>query len=242
MTPAERFTKNLLQKFGILIRKYTPGSSEELRRIKLLKHLNIDVVFDIGANRGQYAQGLIDAGYGNKIISFEPLSDAHAKLSAASSGNDNWNAAPRCAVGSQRGETEINISENSVSSTLLNMLDTHVEGAPESRIVSKEKVEVIPLDDMSPEYTSPESRIFLKIDVEGFESEVLAGAQKTLERTSGLEMEISLVPLYTGQKFLLPEVLEYMRARNFLLVSINPGFTDFTTGQVLQCNGIFMKQ
>ncbi|MGZ6554815.1 MAG: hypothetical protein ACXVDV_19660, partial [Bacteroidia bacterium] len=52
MNTFERVTKKIFQNFGILIRKYTPATSEELRRIKLLEYYNVDLVFDIGANKG----------------------------------------------------------------------------------------------------------------------------------------------------------------------------------------------
>lgn len=241
MNNFERVTKRIFQNFGILIRKYNPATSEELRRIKLLQHYQIDLVFDIGANKGQYALGIMDAGYAGRIISFEPLSAVHNELMETSKKYNNWTIAPRCAIGAKREEIEINISANSVSSTLLNMLDTHLDGAPESKIIGKEKVEVRPLDEIGKEYLKSEKNIFLKIDVQGFEQEVLKGAQQLIEKAKGIEMEISLIALYEGQNWLLPQVLEYMESRGFQLRSIMPAFTDHKTGNVLQCNGIFFK-
>lgn len=241
MNNFERITKKIFQNFGILIRKYNPATSEELRRIKLLEHYHIDLVFDIGANKGQYALGIMDAGYKHKIVSFEPLSDAHQALQKTSKGFPNWTIAPRCAIGSRKEEIEINISANSVSSTLLPMLDSHLEGAPESKIIGKEKVHVYPLDEIGDQYITSEKNIFLKIDVQGFEQEVLKGAARFIEKAKGIEMEISLVALYEGQTWLLPDVLEFMRQKGFQLRSIIPAFTDHKTGNVLQCNGIFFK-
>jgi FkbM family methyltransferase len=241
MNKLERITKKIFQNFGILIRKYNPATSEELRRIKLLQHYQIDLVFDIGANKGQYALGILDAGYSNRIISFEPLSAVHHVLTEESKKHPAWLVAPRCAVGSKKEEIEINISANSVSSTLLNMLDSHLEGAPESKIIGKEKVQVFPLDELSTTYLKDAKNIFLKIDVQGFEQEVLKGAQQILKQAKGIEMEISLVALYEGQNWLLPQVLEYMERNGFQLRSIMPAFTDHKTGNVLQCNGIFFK-
>src|SRR6185436_11072287 len=48
-----------------------------MRRRKLLEFYNINVVLDVGANFGQFAEQLrYDVGYGGKIVSFEPLSSA----------------------------------------------------------------------------------------------------------------------------------------------------------------------
>ncbi len=241
MNSFERVTKNIFQRFGILIRKYNPATSEDLRRIRLLQHYNIDLVFDIGANKGQYATGIIDAGYTNRIVSFEPLSSVHGIIDAESRKHSQWTVAPRCAIGAKNEQIEINISANSVSSTLLNMLDSHIEGAPESKIIGKESVKVFPLDEISSQYTGNAKNIFLKIDVQGFEEEVLKGAQQILNTAKGVEMEISLIPLYQGQTWLLPQILEYMSRLGFTLCSIVPAFTDNKTGKVLQCNGIFFK-
>jgi len=241
MNNAERITKKIFQNFGILVRKYNPATSEELRRIKLFEHYNIDLVFDIGANKGQYAMGIVDAGYKYKIVSFEPLSSAHGAISAASKNYPDWRIAPRCAIGSKKEEIEINISANSVSSTLLNMLDSHIEGAPESKIIGKEKVQVYPLDEIGMQYITGSKNIFLKIDVQGFEQEVLKGAQSMLAKAKGVEMEISLVPLYENQTWLLQEIVQYMAEKGFTMTSIVPAFTDHKTGKVLQCNGIFFR-
>jgi len=241
MNGFERSTKKIFQRFGILIRKYNAGTSEDLRRIKLLQHYHIDLVFDIGANKGQYAIGIMDAGYSNKIVSFEPLSSVHTIIERESKRFPQWTVAPRCAVGSKNEEIEINISANSVSSTLLNMLDSHIEGAPESKIIGKEKVKVVPLDEAAQAYISGSKNIFLKIDVQGFEQEVLKGAERMIDKAKGIEMEISLIPLYENQNWLLPQVLEYMQKKGFQLTSIVPAFTDNATGKVLQCNGIFFR-
>lgn len=241
MNKLERITKTFFQKFGILIRKYNPATSEELRRIRLFEHYDIDLVFDIGANKGQYATGIMDAGYRHKIVSFEPLTSAHSVIAALSKKYSRWSVAPRCAIGSKTEEIGINISGNSVSSTLMNMLDAHIEGAPESRIIGQEMVQVYPLDGIGPQYTDGSKNIFLKIDVQGFEQEVLKGAQQMLSRARGVEMEISLVPLYENQSWLLPETLGYMSDQGFTLTSIVPAFTDHKSGKVLQCNGIFFR-
>lgn len=241
MNSFERITKKIFQSFGILIRKYNPATSEELRRIRLLQHYNIDMVFDIGANKGQYATGIMDAGYSHQIVSFEPLSSVHSIIDSESKKYANWKVAPRCAIGAKKEEIEINISANSVSSTLLNMLDSHIEGAPESKIIGKEKVQVFPLDEIGAEYAGKTKKLFLKIDVQGFEQEVLKGAQQMLDRATGIEMEISLIPLYENQNWLLPQVLDYMQQKGFQLTSIVPAFTDNKTGKVLQCNGIFFR-
>lgn len=241
MIPFERTIKKIFKSFGVLIREYNPATSEDLRRLRLLAHYNIDLVFDIGANKGQYASGIIDAGFKKKIVSFEPLSSVYSIIEKESKKHSNWTVAPKCAVGSKTEEIEINISNNSVSSTLLNMLDSHIEGAPDSKVIGKEKVQVFALDEIGEKYVADSKNIFIKIDVQGFEQEVLKGAESMINKCKGIEIEISLVPLYEGQTWLLPQTLEYMTERGFIMTSIVPAFTDHISGKVLQCNGIFFR-
>jgi Methyltransferase FkbM domain len=124
---------------------------------------------------------------------------------------------------------------------LLTMLDSHIEGAPESKVIGKESVQVFPLNEIAPSYMVNAKNVFLKIDVQGFEQEVLKGASDILSKAKGIEMEISLIPLYQNQTWLLPQVLEFMKLNGFTPYSIVPAFTDEKTGKVLQCNGIFFK-
>ena len=98
------------------------------------------------------------------------------------------------------------------------------------------------MDEIGAEYSKNAKNIFLKIDVQGFEQEVLKGAQNMINKAKGIEMEISLIPLYENQNWLLPQVLEYMEQNGFQLNSIVPAFTDNNTGVVLQCNGIFFRK
>ena len=89
----------------------------------LLKHYEIDLIFDIGANIGQYAKETFSIGYKGKLVSFEPMSKEHKILLETSKGIDNWVIAPQMAIGDTNGQAVINISENSVSSSLLDLSD-----------------------------------------------------------------------------------------------------------------------
>ena len=83
-------------------------------------------------NTGQFVQDLRASGYHGHIISFEPLSDAHATLVATAAADPLWDVVERCAAGASDGSAEINIAGNSYSSSLLPMLDLHRKAAPGS--------------------------------------------------------------------------------------------------------------
>ena len=96
--------------------KAPPSNHESLvehtneRFLEQCRDFAIDVVLDVGANTGQFAQALRAQGYHGHIVSFEPLSDAHAALVAAADSDPLWDVAERCAIGAQDGWAEINIS------------------------------------------------------------------------------------------------------------------------------------
>lgn len=235
-TPIKFAIQRTLRSVGWEIRRYELAEMAQLKRY--LDVHGIKCVLDVGANIGQFATELRTTGYQGRIISFEPQSDAYARLSNAAAGDANWTIAPRGAVGSAPGEIEMNISDNSVSSSALPILDQHTESAPSSRYVRTEKAPVIRLDDC--DLFDRDVPTFLKIDTQGFEQHVLDGAPETLKKVRGVQMEMSLAPLYDGQADFLA-LMSQMKALGFDVWSINPGFADAKTGRLLQADATFFR-
>jgi FkbM family methyltransferase len=215
--------------------------SEEAILGNLLHRLQPVAVLDVGANIGQYGRMLRGIGYPGVIISFEPLSSAHQKLTAAAGADRSWIVAPRTALGSAKGSIQINVAGNSVSSSVLPMMKAHLSVAPESRYVATETVALARLDDLLPAIFSNPGPVFLKMDTQGYEAEVLKGAAGILSRVVAIQMEISLVPLYQGAPTLV-HTLNAMGDLGYELFNLLPGFRDGVTGQLLQLDGIFVRQ
>jgi len=78
------------------------------------------------------------------------------------------------------------------------MLESHVNAAPDAQYVRQEKVNVATVDEFVAEHVKPDARVFLKLDVQGFEKAVIQGAQHTLPSLIGVQLEMSFVPLYDG--------------------------------------------
>ena len=135
---------------------------------------------------------------------------------------------------------DLRIAGNSVSSSFLPMLERHVEAAPESAEVGRESVEVSTLDRLLLTDIENSCAGLLKNDTQGFEAEVLAGASAILgsDRLAGIEVELSLVPLYEGQP-LWSEVSDLLRQFGFAPLALGHGFRDPGTGELLQLDGLF---
>jgi FkbM family methyltransferase len=200
-----------------------------------------DVILDVGANTGQFAQGLRASGYHGHIISFEPLSEAHAKLVETAASDPLWDVAERCAVGASDSRAVINIAGNSYSSSLLPMLDLHRNAAPESAYQGTESCHVRSLDSYIEQTFSDPTTVFgLKIDTQGYEAQVLAGLRRNHHRVKVIVCEMSLAPLYAGGPS-MPELCRLLAEFSYHCVALGPEFEDPRTGELLQANGVFIK-
>ena len=227
-------------KVGYDISRFTPTSHPIAKRKRLFQSYEIDTVLDIGANSGQFAQKLKgDIGYTHRILSFEPLCTAFKLLTANAEDDPAWEVY-NFAIGDAEEKREINISKNSCSSSLLNMLPSHLKSAPNSKYIGKEVIDIKTIDSLFCDVCKGAKNVYMKIDTQGYESKVLKGAENSLANIDTVEMEMSLVPLYDGQ-LLFHEMCSLMNKKGYTLVAIENGFSDPASGQLLQLDGVFHR-
>jgi FkbM family methyltransferase len=224
----------LAERTGLRVSRLRPELSEEARTWELVRRARASLVLDVGANTGQFAQGLLAEGYDGRIVSFEPLPDAHRALVAHAAGHPRWTIAERGALGRAAGTLPIYRSGNVASSSLLPMREEHVAAAPGTETVGKEDVEVRRLDDVPEVAEATDAVIFLKIDVQGYELEVLAGAERALPRVAALLLECSIVPCYEGSP-LIADVIGWLTAHGYQTLDLVSGF-QAPDGQMMQVN------
>jgi len=109
------------------------------------------------------------------------------------------------------------------------MLPSHLESAWDSQYIGKEEIVVRRLDSFFNDICTNNEKIYLKIDTQGYEKHVLDGAEKVLGHVDVLELEMSLIPLYKDG-LLFHEMHDYLHEKGYVLVDIEPGFTDPSTG------------
>jgi len=237
-----KYLKNMAHRLfrisGYDFLRYNSDNFVSIRRAKILNSQGIDLLLDIGADEGTYPPTLRETGYHGRIISFEPLPQSFHLLQQRADGDPLWSC-ENMAIGDFDGTIEINVSAHKTSSSILPMTQTHIQAMPASDFIGKEKVKVARLDSLLNKFNGSQ-RLYLKIDVQGYEQHVLLGAAETLKRTYAMEMELSLTPLYQGG-MLMDEMLDYLGRMNFNLVSMEPVFFDPKTGNMLQADGIFIK-
>ncbi|RCW50899.1 FkbM family methyltransferase [Paenibacillus prosopidis] len=208
-------------------------------RMAILRNYGITVFIDGGANKGQFAQNIRLSGYNGRIISFEPASAEFVQLAQLAAPDPLWDC-HKIALGAAEGYVNINLAGNSYSSSLLPMLDQHLISAPDSKYIGVETVRIGCLDNDCSELLPETDRVYLKLDLQGYEMEALKGANNILKMTSAIEMELALVPLYSGQT-LFTEMINFLAQFGFQLHYCEINFTDSVTGKILELNGIFLQ-
>ncbi len=233
--------RKLFWKAGLDVIRYKPIPDELIRRKYLFSKYNIDTVLDVGANNGWWANQIRNVmGYQKRIISFEPLSSAFEFLKEISKENSNWDIY-NFGLGDIEKKGEINISENSFSSSMLNILPIHLEASPKSKYTGRQEIQIKTLNSVLNGICTKDNNIYLKIDTQGFEDKVLKGAEKSLPYINTVQIEMSLVPLYEGE-ILFDEMYCYLRGEGYRLISVENGFSDKVTGQLLQIDGFFHRE
>lgn len=231
----------MLRRTGIELSRYDPALDWHRNFMNQLSSSRVNVILDVGANSGQYAARLRAAGFAGRIVSFEPLSGPFSELEARAARDPLWECR-RCALGDSDGTISINVAGNSgESSSVLPMLKAHEEAFPPANYVGAEEVPIRRLDSIAAEILGPTDVAFLKIDVQGFEKQVLAGADSTVNRSCvGMQLELSFLPLYEGG-MLIREALDIAYSLGFTLTGLSPCFTDLRNGRTLQADGIFFR-
>jgi FkbM family methyltransferase len=214
---------------------------EDARLSQLLADHRIDHVLDVGANVGQYAMRLRLGGYRGRITSFEPVASAHAEISARAAGDPAWTVAPRRALGAANGRAILHISNRSDMSSLRPMAALTLEALAKSFEIGRQEVEVARLDAVFDQLVQAGENVFLKIDAQGSEADILEGAAGVIDRLAGLQVELSLRPMYEGEKTYL-ELCRWIEDRGFEPFWFTAGNFSKRLGRQLQMDGVFFRK
>jgi FkbM family methyltransferase len=188
----------------------------------LLELQRVDCVLDVGAHVGEFGRLVRSAGWSGPILSFEPVSAAFRELEEAAASDPPWSV-HRMALGREAGNLQINVMAGTNMSSFLQPTDIATGRWPDQvRIAAEETVELRRLDDILDELAgfSPQ-RLFLKLDTQGFDLEVLAGAAGVLDRIAVLQSEVSVRPIYEGMPTYL-QALDTFQQCGFQLTGLYP--------------------
>lgn len=212
------------------------------RCIELMSRHGVDLVVDVGASVGDYVRDLRQRGYKGNVLSFEPLSAPFLKLESRAARDERWTA-QKLAIGNHVGDIQINVAGNrGESSSALPMLARHTDAAPETRYVSVETCTGTTLDvAMGDDARFAQQPFFLKVDVQGLEGHVLDGAKRCAaeQRVQGMQIELSLAPLYEGAMH-WQDAFSWAERNSMKPVYLRPGFSD-SRRELLQFDAFFFR-
>ena len=232
--------KDLLHRYGFDIVRYPYRSQILKRRMQLISSYGINLIFDVGANIGQYAMQIRDIGYKARIVSFEPLTSAYKELKKNSNNDSLWDTV-NIALGHDNYKSEINISVDSYSSSILDLLPIYAKVTPKSKYTGKQIILIRKIDKIIDKYYQKSDKLFLKIDTQGYESKVIEGAKNSMDKIIGIQLEMSIIPMYNGG-LIFTETIDLLYSKGYVLMSLEPGFSDPNTGQLIQFDGIFFRK
>jgi FkbM family methyltransferase len=193
---------------------------------------------DIGGNDGHWSLTMQRMNPDlEHVVFFEPQSEQCERLRALSLGNVE-KVVYECGLGSEEGRQSI--MGGTASASFLEASSAQSDYFPESLNEESEVVEIKLLDDVYTEESLPTPDV-IKIDVQGFELNVLKGARDLLRRTKFLVVELSYREFYKGQPP-MSEVLHFLERNSFVMIA--RGFELVSPEnplELLQVDGIFVN-
>ena len=218
------------------------SSTFSSQRDEVMRVLEIDLALDVGANIGQWALGVRRGGYTGEIISFEPDPRAIKVLKQASKSDSNWGIF-EFAVGAREEELILHQFHNMEEG--MSSLKKPLPNTETGQVIVQENLEIemitVPvrrLDQLVEHSTLANRNVHIKIDVQGFEKEVLDGAPNVLKICKSVEIEMPLVSAYEG-------VTQFLEISNFLIQS---GFVTSTIQSerwnypgAIDCDALFVR-
>ena len=212
---------------SVLPKRFTPKQVLALSKYmyikRMLTHYDVKVIFDVGANTGQFALSMREIGFAGTIISFEPVREQFLALKEKSKGDPLWRI-ENFALGSVEQRREINLTAQTVFASF--MEPTTVETpqfADKNVVVGKQEVEIRRFDRFVAEagHDLVKQPFFLKTDTQGFDKEVLEGAGEVLSAAAMLMSEVSCIPIYRDA-LPMAEMQAFLYAKGFRPVAFFP--------------------
>jgi FkbM family methyltransferase len=202
-----------------------------------LKGRDFDCVVDIGANKGQFATFARNCFPQCRIVSFEPL-DRPARIYESFFHNDTRTRLVRAAVGTERGSLLMHVTakDDSSSPLAVGKLQTQTFG---TTVIDTLEVPCGPLSDYLRDDELGQQNL-LKVDTQGFELQVLRGAEGLLDKISAVYCELSFRELYVDQP-LASEVIAYLHDQQFFLAGVYNITLNPVIGQ-LQADMLFVRR
>ena len=218
-----RFVRRLLD-FRMVDENSIHALWEQRHLRRLLSHYDVDCVFDVGANYGQYAQMLRRfCRYKGWIVSFEPIPAVSAALRARAASDPKW-ITEEVALGSRDGVQTFNIMKSSQFSSL--SVPRHDDVATFRELNSVVESVSVKTETLDTAFARLQHRLgfrrpFLKLDTQGYDTAIVSHAGAALMQFVGLQSELAVKKLYVDSED-FRDALTIYEGRGFTLSALVP--------------------
>jgi FkbM family methyltransferase len=216
--------KRALARFGLYLGRFPRADTLEQHLAHLFGRLRVNCVFDVGAHHGEYAEDLRGLGYQGRIVSFEPVPENFAVLAGHAQKDGRWQVR-QLALADRAGGADMNVLGGSTFSSLLEPNEYGRERFGDKMAVARSQaVPVARLEDVFDECLAglDRPRVFLKADTQGYDLEVLRGAGSRLDQVVGLQVELSVKPIYRDVSTSFGGAVAWLQERGFELTGLFP--------------------
>lgn len=232
-----RVLNKIINPFGYSINpihKIIPKTSD----LNWAEKLGIQTIIDIGSNEGQFIKEINDLLPDREILAFEPIESCYNKL--VENTKHLRIKTYKMGLGDKESNEFINISKNFESSSFLEMENLHKTSYPDSRYVKKSIIEINRLDEVL-KNTDLKLNVLIKLDVQGYEKNVIMGGEKTFENAAVLIIESVFEPFYKDQ-WLFDDLHKHFSAIGFKFMGFTNQFNSQKTGIPMYADSIFINK
>lgn len=199
-----------------------PFLRSESSFIKLIIENDIDVVFDIGANIGQFVSLLKAGGFKGRVISLEP-DETTFKILHSNFGEYKNVILLNFGLDVKSGEKLLNISPDGGLSSSFLSLSSHLE--TDHRYTGAKLIKTITLNNIIDSYVNPSEKIFLKLDIQGYEGIILNELNLSAFNIVGFRLESSNIEIYQDA-WTLGQIVTWIEKNGFRCSQIIEGDKD----------------
>jgi FkbM family methyltransferase len=223
----------------IPLRRYGVGPSEYcFLNQSWFKDFNFSTIIDIGSNQGQFALMLNAIFPDSQLYCFEPIPDCFEKLLKNTSKVKNLKAF-NIGLGDRNEVLDFNLNDFSASSSFLEMSNLHTDNFPFTKNSQVISVPVERLDSFV-QNLDIKSPLLIKVDVQGFEQQVILGGLETFTKAQFLIIETSFSPLYEKQS-LFDDIYAQLHSLGFRYHGSLHQMISEKDGIILQADSLFVK-
>jgi len=219
--------------FSALLRGTAAGVEHKV----ILESMNCDCIVDVGANRGQFALIARKVFPHTAIYSFEPLEEASCVFQKTFADDANAHLYPY-AIGRENTSATLHVTRVDDSSSMLPVTETLSAIFPAVTEKETRQVKILPLSQALADVSIPPASL-LKIDVQGFELDVLWGCEDLLGKFSHLYIECSFIELYKGQA-LAHQIIGWLQNKGFILTGVYNMYYE-KNGRAVQGDFLFSR-